>query len=227
MIPQYWRGTMNDRTTQIIPKKSAENPADCETNDSTFAWDRSLGKCRPNQLGIDRRGAILPKIINMTPAPEEIIRFMLTGFAWTVPKKIINNTSTMISIRIKDKDAENTPLLHPFLLTCTVSLLLPRKLSRSAVTIDINRTAIMTATIISSHLDPHRSIFPSKPIWTGTTAGIDDQDMARVTRGMSASKYDIMDTIDVNTFFFHLFFLFTKIVRLSPVIFGQIHEINN
>ncbi len=27
--------------------------------------------------------------------------------------------------------------------------------------------------------------------------------------------------------FFHLFFLFTKIVRLSPVIFGQIHEINN
>lgn len=165
MIPQYWRGTMNDRTTQIIPKKSAENPADCETNDSTFAWDRSLGKCRPNQLGIDRRGAILPKIINMTPAPEEIIWFMLTGFAWTVPKKIINNTSTMISIRIKDKDAENTPLLHPFLLTCTVSLLLPRKLSRSAVTIDINRTAIMTATIISSHLDPHRSIFPSKPIW--------------------------------------------------------------
>lgn len=51
--------------------------------------------------------------------------------------------------------------------------------------------------------------------------------MARVTRGTSASKYDIMDTIDVNTFFFHLFFLFTKIVRLSPVIFGQIHEINN
>lgn len=62
----------------------------------------------------------------------------------------------MISIRIKDKYAENTPLLHPFLLTCTVFLLLLRKLSRSAVTIDINRTAIMTATIISSHLDPHR-----------------------------------------------------------------------